>query len=326
DQPATAAAVAGSAGLGGPTFIAAQTKAWSNAELAAHAARGCVVARARPEDKLRIVQAAAAAGAGVAVTGDGVNDAPALRAAAIGVAMGRAGSDVAREAADLVLADDDFATLAGATAEGRRLYENLRKAIRYYLAVKLALVAVMFVMAVTGRPLPFSPLQIVILELFMDLGASVAFVNQRPEGDEMRRRPRPPGARIVDRRMLAGIAGGGLTLAIVTGAAYLAALGPLDVAGARTLALVCWLVGHAALGVAMGWDRRPIGLRDLLANPAMLLWACASVLLAVGLLAWPRLEAVLHAGPVPTWAGVLALLASLAAPFWLEAFKRLRAR
>ncbi|HEY7199399.1 MAG TPA: cation-transporting P-type ATPase [Candidatus Dormibacteraeota bacterium] len=326
DQPATAAAVAQAAGLGGTTFIAAQTKSWTDAELAAHAARGCLVARARPEDKLRLVQAAAAAGAVVAVTGDGINDAPALEAAAIGVAMGRSGSDVAREAADLILADDNFATLARATAEGRRLYENLRKAVRYYLAVKLALIAVTLAMAVAGLPLPFSPVQIVVLELFMDLGASVAFVNLPPEGDEMRRRPRDPSARILDRRMLAGIAGGGVTLAVVVGAAYLLGLGPLGagVGGARTLALACWLVGHAALGVVMGWERRPIGPSDVLANPAMVLWALAAVAFAAGLVAWPALETLLHAGPVPPWAGVLAIVAGLAVPFWLEGLKRLR--
>src|SRR5207302_7652486 len=187
DQPTTAESIARAAGLGGSVFLASQTRGWSDDELAERAVQGCVVARARAEDKLHIVRAAAAAGQIVAVTGDGVNDAPALEAAAIGVAMGRSGSDVAREAADLVLADDNFATLARATAEGRRLHENLRKAVRYYLAVKLALIAVTFAMAVTGRPLPFSPVQTVVLELFMDLGASIAFVNLPAEGDEMRR-------------------------------------------------------------------------------------------------------------------------------------------
>jgi len=326
DQPATAAAVARTAGLGGPTFIAAQTKAWSSAELASHAARGCVVARARPEDKLRIVQAAAAAGEVVAVTGDGVNDAPALEAAAIGVAMGRSGSDVAREAADLILADDNFATLARAAAEGRRLYENLRKAVRYYLAVKLALILVTFVMAVTGRPLPFSPLQIVVLELFMDLGASVAFVNLPAEGDEMRRRPRDPRARIVDRRLVAGVGAGGLTLAVLSGVTYLVALHAYGVDGARTLAMAVWLVGHAALGVVMGWERRPIEPRDLLANPAMLLWAGAAVVFAIAILAWPPLRVLLHGGPVPALSGALVVVAGLVVPLWLEGLKRYRAR
>src|SRR5262249_60701420 len=116
DQPATAAAVAREAGLAGPTFIAAQTRGWSDGELASRAASGCVIARARPEDKLRLVRAAAAAGHVVAVTGDGVNDAPALEAAAIGVAMGRTGRDVAREAAGLVLPGDNFAPLTPARA------------------------------------------------------------------------------------------------------------------------------------------------------------------------------------------------------------------
>ncbi|HKF77763.1 MAG TPA: HAD-IC family P-type ATPase [Candidatus Dormibacteraeota bacterium] len=325
DQPATAAAVARAAGVAGPTFIAAQTRGWSDAELAAHTARGCVVARARPEDKLRIVQAAAAAGQVVAVTGDGVNDAPALEAAAIGVAMGRTGSDIAREAADLVLADDSFATLARAAAEGRRLYENLRKAVRYYLAVKLALIVVSLVPALTGRPLPFDPVQIVVLELFMDLGASVAYVNQPSETDEMRRRPRDPRARLLDRRLVAGIVAGGLTLAVVAGGVYVAALGPLGTQGARTLALVCWLVGHATLGIVMAWERRQVGFRRLLANPAMLVWAGASTAFALALLLSAPLAALVHAGPVPPAAGAAAVLAGLLGPLWLEATKRPRA-
>jgi Ca2+-transporting ATPase len=326
DQPGTAAAIARSAGLGGPVFIAAQTKAWTDAELVQRMTSGCVVARARPEDKLRIVRAATEAGEIVAVTGDGINDAPALEAASIGVAMGRDGSDVAREAADVVLTDDSFATLARATAESRRLYENLRKAVRYYLAVKLALVAVTLVMALTGRPLPFSPVQIVILELFMDLGASVAFVNQAAETDEMRRRPRDPRARFLDRPMMIGIASGALTLAILTGVLYAAALPGLGVSGARTLALVGWLTGHAALGIAMSSERRPLVPRDLLGNPALLAWAAASIAFALAILLWQPLHALLSAGPVPAWTAVVALLAGCAGPLWLEGFKRWRQR
>jgi Ca2+-transporting ATPase len=181
-------------------------------------------------------------------------------------------------------------------------------------------------MAVIGRPLPFSPLQIVVLELFMDLGASVAFVNLPAEGDEMRRRPRDPRARIVDRRVLAGIAAGGLTLALLSGVTYLVALHAFGVDGARTLALVSWLVGHAALGVVMGWERRPLEPRDLLANPAMLLWAGAAVTFAVAILAWRPLEVLLHGGAVPALSGALVVLAGLVVPLWLEGLKRYRAR
>ena len=224
DQAATAVAVARQIGLHGRAFSAIEMGGITDSELAAIAGDGAVFARARPEDKLRIARALEAAGEVVAMTGDGVNDAPALKAAAIGVAMGRGGSDVARETADLILTDDDFTTLARAVAQGRRLFENLRKAVRYYLAVKVALVTVSFTAAAAGLPLPFAPVQIVILELFMDLGASVAFVNLPAEADEMKRPPRDPRAPFLDRTMAAGIFAGGLTLGAATGAAYLIGL------------------------------------------------------------------------------------------------------
>ncbi|MBO0685991.1 MAG: cation-transporting P-type ATPase, partial [Candidatus Dormibacteraeota bacterium] len=247
DQPTTAESIARAAGLGGSVFLASQTKGWSDEELAARAYQGCVVARARAEDKLHIVRAAESVGHIVAVTGDGVNDAPALRAAAIGVAMGMTGSDVARETADLVLRDDSFATLVRATGVARGLYENLRKAVRYYLSIKLGLIAISLVMALSGRPLPFSPVQIVLIGLFMDIGASISFVNLPPEDDQMRKRPRDPRARLLNRAMLLGILGGGLTLALLTGFAFQFGAEFYGVGGGRTLALVAWLMGGASL-------------------------------------------------------------------------------
>jgi Ca2+-transporting ATPase len=226
DQAGTAAAVAKTAGLDLPVFSPTEVAGFDDAALAVRAKAGAIFARTQPADKLRIVRSLAAAGEVVAVTGDGVNDAPALRAATIGVAMGRGGTDVAREAADLVITDDNFATLVRAMAEGRRLYDNLRKAVRYYLAVKVALITLSLGAALAHLPLPFAPLQIVILELFMDLGASLAFVSQRAEDDVMRRPPRRPDKPFLDRSMVAGILAGGLTLAAITGAAFVVGLSP----------------------------------------------------------------------------------------------------
>jgi Ca2+-transporting ATPase len=117
-----------------------------------------------------VVRALQSNGEVVAVTGDGVNDAPALREASIGVAMGRTGTDVAREAAGLVLADDNLATLTTAVRVGRLLYENLHKAVRYYLAAKVGLIVAALLAVLFRLPVPFSPIQIIVLELFMDLG------------------------------------------------------------------------------------------------------------------------------------------------------------
>jgi P-type Ca2+ transporter type 2C len=324
DQAATAIAVGHQAGLDLPAFTATQIKPWTDGELADRAKAGAVFARILPEDKLRIVRSLDEAGQVVAVTGDGVNDAPALRAATIGVAMGRGGTDVAREAADLVITDDNFATLVHAVEGGRKLYENLRKAVRYYLAVKVALILVSLVAALARLPLPFAPLQIVILELFMDLGASTAFVSQGPEDDLMRRPPRKPNARFFDRSLATGIVAGGVTLAVVTGGAFLFGLSRYSVDHARTLALVGWLVGHAVLGIVMAWERRPISLRGMIANRALVGWAAAAVLFSAVILLVAPVRQALHAGPVPMHVALAVAGAAVVLPLWIDAYKRIR--
>jgi P-type Ca2+ transporter type 2C len=177
---------------------------------------------------------------------------------------------------------------------------------------------------VSGLPLPFAPVQIVILELFMDLGASVAFVSLPQEEDEMRRPPRDPAAPFVDGPLAAGIAAGGLTLALATGAMFLLGLTAVGVDGARTMAVVTWMLCHAVLGVVMGWERRPVSLRGLRRTPAMLAWVAASFLFAATMLALPAFRDVLRGGPV-SWplAGIAVVVAALA-PLWLEAVKRVR--
>jgi Ca2+-transporting ATPase len=148
-----------------------------------------VFARTTPQHKYRIVLALQKSGEVVVVTGDGVNDALALKAADVGVAMGIRGTDVAKEAAQAVLADDNYATLTRGVFEGRHFSDNLRKGINYYLAVKAALIAVFLLPVIAGLPLPFSPIQIIVLEMFMDLAASAGFVAEPAEADIALRPP-----------------------------------------------------------------------------------------------------------------------------------------
>ena len=162
----------------------------SEAELAAAVARVNVFARIVPAQKLRIVQAFKAHGAVVAMTGDGVNDAPSLKAADIGIAMGGRGTDVAREASSLVLLDDDFGSIVRTIRLGRRIYDNLRKAMAYIIAVHVPIAGLALLPLLTGMPLILGPVHIVFLEMVIDPVCSMVFEAEAAEDDIMQRPPR----------------------------------------------------------------------------------------------------------------------------------------
>jgi Ca2+-transporting ATPase len=280
DHPRTAAAVAARAGLGGGSvLLGREVAALSDDELARRIGERTVVARATPADKLRIVRVLQRTEI-VAVTGDGVNDAPALAAADVGIAMGKRGTDLARAAADIVLADDAYPTIAAAVASGRTITSQLRRAVAFYLGAKVALVGVMAVPLALGLRAPFTPVQIVLLELFMDLGASVAFVAEPSAPEAMRRPPRDPRRRFLDRGEIAAIALSAAALFAGVLFAYLLVRAHYNATYGSAAAFATWLAGHAL--VAWALRARPlIGLRDNLAFPAWVLTAIgAGVLLS----------------------------------------------
>jgi Ca2+-transporting ATPase len=191
DYPVTARAIARQIGLHGEEVLDGPSiGGMSDAELAAAAARVSVFARIVPAQKLRIVEALKAHGAVVAMTGDGVNDAPSLKAADIGIAMGGRGTDVAREASSLVLLDDDFGSIVRTIRLGRRIYDNLRKAMAYIIAVHVPIAGLALLPLLTGMPLIFSPLHIAFLEMVIDPVCSMVFEAEAAEDDIMKRPPR----------------------------------------------------------------------------------------------------------------------------------------
>lgn len=322
DQASTAHAVAEAAGIKNHVTInASELEEMDDSAIAAMMSKGAVVARSQPVDKLRIVQALSAFGHVVMVTGDGVNDAPALRAAAVGVAMGRAGSDVARQAADVVLTNDSFATLVESIREGRRLIANFNKAICFYLAVKLALILVSAAAAILGHPLPFTPVQIVILELFMDLGAALAFVSQPADEDVMRIPPRDPNAPFFTRPLIQGIVCGGFTLALLVFAVFQYGLTHFGLDSARTLALISWFVGHAVIGLTMAGGQGVTNLKHILANRVLLIWFGTSVMFAALIAVVETISTFLGGEAVPLTVAAACALVSLIVPLWLNVFR-----
>ena len=222
DYAATARAIAAQAGIvDGEVLSGSELAVLSDVELAARLKRVSVFARIMPEQKLRIVEAYKANGEVVAMTGDGVNDAPSLKAAHIGIAMGKRGTDVAREAAAIVLLDDDFGSIIKTIALGRNIYDNIRKAMAFIFAVHVPIAGLALLPLVTGYPLLFGPIHIALLEMVIDPVCALVFEAERAEKDIMRRSPRPPAERLFSAPMVVwSIFQGGLAL-ILLAALYL---------------------------------------------------------------------------------------------------------
>jgi len=193
DYPATARAIARQAGLDAVDVVTGEElDKLSEAELARRVRMATVFARILPEQKLRIVNALKANGEIVAMTGDGVNDAPSLKAAHIGIAMGGRGTDVAREASSIVLLDDDFGSIVKAVRLGRRIYDNLRKAMGFIFAVHVPIAGLALLPLLFGLPILFGPMHIAFLEMVIDPVCSLVFEAETEEDDVMLRPPRAP--------------------------------------------------------------------------------------------------------------------------------------
>ena len=217
DYAATARSIATQAGIAdGDVLTGADLAALDDAQLAERLKTVTVFARIMPEQKLRIVQAFKADGEIVAMTGDGVNDAPSLKAAHIGVAMGKRGTDVAREASAIVLLEDDFGSIVQSVRLGRRIYDNIRKAMAFIFAVHVPIAGLALLSLFFGLPILFGPVHIALLEMVIDPVCALVFEAEREEDDIMRRRPRNPDEALFSLPMIVwSIFQGGLAFAML---------------------------------------------------------------------------------------------------------------
>jgi len=262
DFPATARAIAVQAGLpSGQTLTGDDLRGLTDDQLAARVRDIGVFARILPEQKLRIVQALKAAGEVVAMTGDGVNDAPALKAADIGIAMGRRGTDVAREASSLVLLDDDFGSIVATMRLGRRIYDNLQKAMGFIIAVHVPIAGLALFPLLLGLPLFLAPAHIAFLEMIIDPVCSIVFESESEERNVMERPPRDPrGALFSAKRIWTGVLQGSAVFAVVGAVYVLCEFWGFSPEKVRTVAFVALVISFLGLvqvnrSFAIGFQR-----------------------------------------------------------------------
>lgn len=301
DHPLTARAIACELGLIGPegkVLLGSELDKLSDEELAALAVDAQVYARTSPYQKLRIVKALKQKGYIVAMTGDGVNDAPAVKAADIGIAMGKMGTDVTKQAACMTLADDNFATIVRAMEEGRSIYANIRKAIRYLVATNIGEVILMLLAALVGLPLPLIPIQLLWINLIGDGLPAVALVNDPAARNIMEQAPKTAKESVFSDNLGRKVISRGLVIGVASVALFAWKLGRTgNLILARSL-LIAQLAISQFVHIFDCRLERETGSVGLLSNP----WLVAAVLLSMGMVA-----GILHIPALQTIFGTTAL-------------------
>jgi Ca2+-transporting ATPase len=327
DHPVTATAIADRLGMatGKRALTGAEMADLDDHMLAARLAETSVAARVSPQDKLRIVRTLQGTGKIVAVTGDGVNDAPALKAASIGVAMGRSGTDVAREAADLVLTDDNFATILNAVEEGRVTFAAIRKTTYFLLSTGVAALVAVTLSVFAGTPLLFLPVQMLWMNVVTNGVQDIALAFEPAEGDELRRPPRAPSEGILSRTLWfrAGITGAWMALAVLL--TFIVAL-RLDYpeVHARTLALTMFVMLSFFQVFSARAETKSLFQLRLLANKPLLFTSLGALTLHWAVMTWPVSANLLGLAPLNVQEWLLCIAVGSTVLIIVEAEKAVR--
>ncbi|HXW10947.1 MAG TPA: cation-translocating P-type ATPase [Steroidobacteraceae bacterium] len=319
DHPSTALAIARALGIAedaASVVTGAELERMDDTTLAARLADARVFARVDPAQKIRIVRALQARNESVAMTGDGVNDAPALKQSDVGVSMGRGGTDVARDASDLVLLDDNFATIVDAVREGRRIYDNIRKFVRFVMAGNAGEIWTIFLAPFLGLPIPLTPIQILWVNFITDGLPGLALTSEPAERHVMRRRPRPRSESVFAHGIWQHILWAGLLIGIVSLAACAWAIAHGE--HPQTMAFTVLTFAQLAHVMAIRSETDSLWRLGLLSNRFMLLTVAASVALHLAIVYLPLLQPVFGTEPLSARAMLVATALSLAVLLGVE--------
>ena len=321
DHKETAIAIAKQIGLNGKAIEAEELNKLSDFELVKIVKSISIFARVKPADKLRIVKALKDNGEIVSMTGDGVNDAPAMKEAHIGIAMGKSGTDVSREVADLTLRDDNFATIVSAISEGRTIFHNIQKFVIYELSCNYAELLVVFLGIVLGLPLPLLALQILFMNLVTNDLPSLTLGFNPPSLDVMKNRPRKK-SNILNQKLFIMLAIAGSIMTIFSLAVFYFVLKVLnqDLSVARTTALVTLILFEIANAFNFRSFRYPVYKLPFFANRYLVYASLASITATIAIIYSP-LNAVFGTSPISIYYWILALVSSLFIIFVFDILK-----